>query len=334
MRINPGATDVSLYFMLRDDATRAPKTGITITDIDLVYIRFGAAAAAKGDATALGAVDAAHADNKAIEVAGTYYEGMYRVDFPDAAFAAGADGVILTVVCAGCEDAHMEVELTEPEVNVTKIDGSAVQQAGGYLKVTDASGNAIASSAALAVLSSALIKVSTTVDVGINSTSAALVDATGVEVGDVLVWQESDIGGPPFLTDVTAVDGLEVTWSPALAITPDNGDSVTALPGVVYRTLQSLDVPASPTAGSISERIKAIGDKLPSGDIADQTTLEIARKLIKNKLTIDITNSKAVLYDDDGSTPLYEAALTDDDGAAITTATTGPINRGPWTTPA
>jgi len=111
MRIPAGSTDVTTYFVIRTAADGTATTGATITDIDLQYTRSGAAAATKVDATALAAADSAHADNKAFEVDGTSSPGLYRVDWPDAAFAEGAPEVIVTVKLASSFTEHLRIEL-------------------------------------------------------------------------------------------------------------------------------------------------------------------------------------------------------------------------------
>lgn len=124
MNITGGSTDVTTYFVLRQTSDGTAKTGATITDIDLQYVRTGASPSAKVDATALAAANSAHADNKAIEVDGTDAPGLYRVDWPDAAFAAGVKQVILSVKLANCFTEHMAVEI-DPPVDVTKISGDS-----------------------------------------------------------------------------------------------------------------------------------------------------------------------------------------------------------------
>lgn len=125
MNVLAGSTDVTTYFVLRTAADGLEKTGATITDIDLQYVRSGAAPVAKVDATALAATDSAHADNKAIEVDGTDQPGLYRVDWPDAAFAAGAREVILTVKLATCFTENLRVDLTPVGANVLQVGSSA-----------------------------------------------------------------------------------------------------------------------------------------------------------------------------------------------------------------
>ena len=64
--------------------------------------------AAKVDATALDAADSAHADNKGYHVG----QGLYRIDWPDAAFDGGVGKVVnLAVVCSGVDTTFLEVEL-------------------------------------------------------------------------------------------------------------------------------------------------------------------------------------------------------------------------------
>lgn len=110
MRVDAGSVDVTTYFALKTTAG-ADATGLTITDIDLTYVRSGETPAAKVDATALAAPNSAHSDDKAIEVGATDQPGLYRVDWPDAAFAAGVREVILTVKCTGVQTGELRVEL-------------------------------------------------------------------------------------------------------------------------------------------------------------------------------------------------------------------------------
>lgn len=112
MIVAPGSTDVTTYFKLVDPTAGTPETGLTITDLDATYIR-DRAAAVKADLTALAAVDSAHGDNKAIQIDATNAPGLYRVDWPDAAFAAGVARVQLVVNGAAIDPAVIEVELID-----------------------------------------------------------------------------------------------------------------------------------------------------------------------------------------------------------------------------
>lgn len=117
-----GETDCTEYFKLRLTATGLEATGLTITDLDLSYTRSREVPAAKVDATALAATNSAHADNKAIEIDAVSRPGLYRVDWPDAAFAAGVGEVILTVKHASCFTEDLRVQLDAP-VDTVAISG-------------------------------------------------------------------------------------------------------------------------------------------------------------------------------------------------------------------
>jgi hypothetical protein len=139
MIIAPGSVDVTTYFKLVDPAAGTPETGLDVTALDATYVR-DRATAVKADLALLGAVDAAHANNSAIEVDATNAPGLYRVDWPDAAFATGVSRVQLVVNGAAIDPAAIEVELA---VWLTPITGSTVRAVN-------------ASDAALAVAATAL----------------------------------------------------------------------------------------------------------------------------------------------------------------------------------
>ncbi len=112
--ITKGSTDVTRYAFVVDDGDGSPETGATITNFNLQYTRVGEAPVTKVDATALAATGSDHADNKMKEVDGTDSKGLYRVDWPDAAFAIGAEGVILTVTSSDAfQPTHEAITLTD-----------------------------------------------------------------------------------------------------------------------------------------------------------------------------------------------------------------------------
>jgi hypothetical protein len=108
--IKAGATDQSIEFVLLDATTGEPATGLTIADLDASYARTRSAAV-QNALTALSAVTDAHADNQAIQVHATFQPGVYRVDFPDAAFAAGAAFVTLVITGAAIKPSHRNFSL-------------------------------------------------------------------------------------------------------------------------------------------------------------------------------------------------------------------------------
>jgi hypothetical protein len=121
VNVTGGDINVTTYFALRLTADGTAATALTITNFDLQYVRSGVAPTAKVDATALSATDSAHGDNQAIEIDATDQPGLYRVDWPDAAFAVGVKEVVLTVKVATTFAEHLAVQIDSP-VNMTSIE--------------------------------------------------------------------------------------------------------------------------------------------------------------------------------------------------------------------
>lgn len=143
--VQKGTANVTRYVMITDSTDGSPETAVTITGLDLQYTRSGAAPATKVDATALSATDDAHADNQCIAVDATSSPGLYRCDWPDAAFATGVDKVILVVSGTGYFPAVEEIQLVDfdPEdgvrLGLTALPNAAADAAGG-LVISDAGG--------------------------------------------------------------------------------------------------------------------------------------------------------------------------------------------------
>lgn len=110
MIIQHGSVDQSVYFSLVDPSTFATVTNPVITDLKLAYTRMGAAAVTTTLAE-LASATSAHADNSAKMVSAANAPGQIRVDFPDAAFAAGVDSVVLSVTGAAIRPEYITVDL-------------------------------------------------------------------------------------------------------------------------------------------------------------------------------------------------------------------------------
>jgi hypothetical protein len=124
MRVIAGSQNVTSYFYIVGDASHAspgdPVTGLLFSDIETggsaSYARAGAAAGA-------------HTDGGFVLLDDTNMPGVYRVDWPDAAFAVGASEVILQLVIAAAKNAvasPIKVELADPvaEVFATETVGA------------------------------------------------------------------------------------------------------------------------------------------------------------------------------------------------------------------
>lgn len=110
-QVTKNSVNQSRYVVLVDSTTGQPEAGYTITNLRLQYTREGSQPSVVQAATALSATNDAHADNYAIELDGTSSPGVYRIDWPDAAFASGAGRVILSVTGAGLHPAIEDVQL-------------------------------------------------------------------------------------------------------------------------------------------------------------------------------------------------------------------------------
>ena len=110
-RVYKGATDVSVVIRIIDSTDFTPETAVehNTAGIDLQYRREGAASTAITE-VALAALTTAHTDG-GIEHIGN---GYYRLDVPDAAFAAGASGVMIHGTVTGMIVIGIYVELVDP----------------------------------------------------------------------------------------------------------------------------------------------------------------------------------------------------------------------------
>jgi hypothetical protein len=228
MEVLAGSTDVTTYFNLQLAADGTGATGLTITDLDLQYVRSGATPAAKVDATALAATNSAHGDNQAIEIDGTDQPGLYRVDWPDAAFAAGVREVVLTVKHTTCFPAHLRVNLTPVPANVESWNNTAVpsEHTAGYPIVTikDGTGTGeLNTNAGAIALVDLVTTTSTETEVTtVNGLAANVITATSIASdaftaakfhSDVTTELQSGLATAAELAKVPKSDS-NVTWNP------------------------------------------------------------------------------------------------------------------------
>ena len=125
MKIKSGSINVSVYYYIVQDASSTspgePVTGLLFSDIETggsaSYVRQGAA---RSDLTiiTLASANAAHSDGGFILVDDTNMPGLYRCDYPDAAFATGVDQVFLQIVVASANNAVAAPILVDIDDNV------------------------------------------------------------------------------------------------------------------------------------------------------------------------------------------------------------------------
>jgi hypothetical protein len=107
----PGSIDFSLPVRLVDTTTNLGKTGVAAGSVTAYYYRQGAAAAVSITVSALTNLNDAHADGGWKEVDATNMKGIYRFDVPDAAFATGADFVVISIQVTGAYEFQREYPL-------------------------------------------------------------------------------------------------------------------------------------------------------------------------------------------------------------------------------
>ena len=218
MIVIPGTTDVTTYFKLVDPTTGAPETGLTITDLDVTYVR-DRAAAVKSDATALGSVTAAHTDNAAIEVDPTNAPGLYRVDWPDAAFATGSDRVQLIVNGAAIDPAFIEADLRD-DLTI------------GPLVATTQPGNRLTSPLTLEMFQHE----TKAFDFTITDSDSNTISMVGKTMRLVVQTDEKDLPGNESVSAVFKVeDGAITKTSTTVTVTVDGSLAATARSDLQFR---------------------------------------------------------------------------------------------------
>lgn len=137
-----GSTGHSLFFFLVDSSTGLGKTGIAYTAVTGSYSRSRAARVAI-TMSALTAITDAFSAGGWFEVDGTTQPGLYRLDATDAAFAAGAEEVVVSVKATGCKTEHRGFRLVAWNKDVASIP-NAVAGANAGLPILSSSGTTLA----------------------------------------------------------------------------------------------------------------------------------------------------------------------------------------------
>lgn len=141
-QILKGSTDKSVELYIIDSTDGTPELGVTFetAGIDLNYRRDGAAVVAITEVT-LSALTDAHSDGGFLEIA----NGRYRLDVPDAAFAAGVSQVSVGGTVTDMIVLPVVIQLVgfDPDdaarLGLTALPNAAADAAGG-LPVSDAGG--------------------------------------------------------------------------------------------------------------------------------------------------------------------------------------------------
>lgn len=126
--IKAGSTSVTFYVPLRNLTDNLGTTGKLAANLTLAYQRTNTATATQA-ASDLALITTAFAAGGVKEADATYFPGVYRIDFPDAAFAAGVDFVELGVLCAGTLNWVLMVPLSSDVVQSGDVLAAAGKNA-------------------------------------------------------------------------------------------------------------------------------------------------------------------------------------------------------------
>ena len=276
MLVEAGAVDVKTYFHLRKISDNKAATGLTIGDIDVYYTRSGAAQVAKVDLTALAAATTDHTDSRGFETG----NGVYRVDWVDAAFVygAGVREVILTVVHADTYTEHIRVTIGLSGYNAILKTLVATTPSSTTFTPTKKPGDTNA------LLNSVAVFYDADGDPSFRNVTAW--DGTTVTIeaaADFLVAVGDEVEFYPVSLTATEVQIAAAVWDKLRSAHTASGSfgegvlaenlNSTAKTSIQTELTTSWDtaIPASPTPNSRDERLKALDDSLPAGALLDAT---------------------------------------------------------------
>ena len=249
-----GSTSVSLPVELRTAADSTATTGKAYTDVAASYWRQGGVRVEITPDT-LAAANSAWASGGFVKVDDTNMPGVYRFDVPDAAFAANADWVVITVVVASSFVENFYFPLTTNVIQTgdsfARIGAPVAASISADIAVIDANVDQIET----AVITNAAGDDIAADIIAIKSETATIVaDTNELQVDDIpglIATAQSD------LDIITGADGVNL-----LAATQASIDAIEA----DTDELQSDDVPtliaALPTAGENADQVweEAIAD--------------------------------------------------------------------------
>ena len=289
--IKAGATSQSVYVEILDSAstTGGRKTGIVYNAAGLTayYARNGGSSAAITLAT-LAAANSAYSSGGFKEVDATNMPGVYRLDIPDAAIAAGAPSVIVTLKGAsGMVQVSLEIQLTAvdfqdgsfmglPSTTFGIVDSGTAQAVTGTTIKLKAGAPAYDISGATVIVASASTGAgqSRTITSYNTSTKTATVDTWGTTPTGTITYVV--LGTPP----------ASSTSLPAVNVTQWNGAAVASptVAGVPEVRVQAMATDVMNAAALAADAVTEIQTGLAS------STTAAAIKAQTDKLTFTVAN--------------------------------------------
>ena len=339
-QITPGATNQSIVIRIIDSTDGTPETGVTsaTTGLDLWYRREGAASVDITESN-LSALTDAHSDGGMLHI----NDGYYRVDYPDAAFAAGVAGVQIGGTATGMIVLAPYVELRTDITNYDPPTKAELDSGLAALNDLDAAGVRSAVGLASANLDTQLSAIDTVVD-GIQTdldngtdglgaikadTAAILIDTNELQTDDVpgLIAALNDLDAAGIRTAVGLASANLDTQLGALPTAAENraemDSNSTQLAAIVADTneLQTDDVPGliaalnDISAADVNTQVDAAFTTQMADSVATDgsiATREQALYMILQFLTeFAISGTTLTVKKVDGSTTLMSFTLDD-----------------------
>jgi hypothetical protein len=318
-------TDVITYFVMRDQTSGTVDTGVTIGNLEMYYIEDQASESADAFVGAHGADTDAHTDGECIHVG----HGMYRVDWPDAAFDGGIGKRVQLILVDGDGGAFteiLEVQLSPPTDVITVLGTTPFDSANNPVLLTDGTGAGEISLTNGAIDNVVLVATTTTNTDAFDpsSTGVELLDSggsAGTSASELVddTWDEALIGGSPgqakFIIPTILVDTIEIgTAGVGLTEAGGDGDQFTNIGTIATVTDVTNDVGI--TSGAVDDIwAKAMVD-LVATPAFDDSVLEALNWMYLLSLqrmdTVNLTSSTAEIevYNDNGD-KISESDISD-----------------------
>jgi hypothetical protein len=346
-----GVTSKSVVLRIIDATDGTPELGVVFNTagIDLQYRREGAASVAITEVT-LAALTTAYASGGFLHIG----NGYYRLDVPDAAFAAGSDGVLIHGIVTGMVviGAYVQLVAYDPfdavRLGLSALPNAAASAAGGLPTVGTGSGQinpttgnvTVAGYAAGQVplqptVAGRTLDVSTTGEAGIDwanigsPTTAVNLSGTNIDVDQVVASVSGTVGsvtgnvGGNVTGSVGSVTGAVGSVTGAVgSVTGNVGGNVTGSVGSLAAQAQT-DVKNQVVAALITDTYPEPGQGAPGVNISLKDKIGYLYKAFRNKITQ--TSTTLSIFNDDTSTVDHKATVTDD----TVTYTRSEISAGP-----
>jgi hypothetical protein len=321
--IKAGSVDVSLPVVLRKTADNTETTAVAHSSVTASYWRQGGTRTAITMA-ALTNINDAHSDGGWKETDSTNMPGAYRFDVPDAAFATGADWVIVTVKVAS---SYVFVERYNLESKGAKENNDLLANATFGLSALETLVDGLESSLADGTNGLTAIKNAiNTIDDFVDTEMAAVLAAVDTEIATIVadvttLLTRLSSARAGYLDNLSA--GAVALEATADAIEADTQDIQSRLPAALTAggnmKSDALAIDGSTVAAN---KLKRSAKNIVYGTASGvPTTTSIPTSSLTPAVSVaDQLNGRVIIFDDDTTTAALRGQASD-----ITDVTSGGV---------